>query len=176
MAVQYNAGRYVGEVIDQQLGKSKNKGTPQIAITFQIVGMVNEADPDGNLLSCDQHQRTVFMFITEKTSEFICENLAKLGFRGKSFSQIDLDDPQASSMVGNQAELYCKHEEYEGELKERWNLSRGAGRVEVVPLESKESRKLDAMFGKTLSRFTTEANGEDLRDESEAIPANDAPF
>lgn len=139
----YDTGAYVGEIINQGLGESKT-GTPYFFLKVKVLGT-----PDDNsyVPAAQQYERTVYFYLSEKAMEGTVENLKTLGFDGKSLSQLDLDHAQAISFVGNQIDLYCNHGEYNGEWREKWNLSRI---LEVQKIEPKKLRQLDALFGKSL--------------------------
>lgn len=139
----YDTGAYVGEIINQGLGESKT-GTPYFFLKVKVLGT-----PDDNsyVPAAQQYERTVYFYLSEKAMEGTVENLKSLGFDGKSLAQLDTDHPQAISFIGNQQDLYCNHEEYNGEWREKWNLSRI---LEVQKIEPKKLRQLDALFGKSL--------------------------
>lgn len=146
----YEPGRYWGKIVNQQLGKSSNDN-PQIAITFTVIGKINPADPEGELLPCGQnHDRTLFRSITPKTVEWACQDLKRLGFTGESFADLDLNSSASCDLRGNEAAFSCVHEEYDGTLREKWQVASDG--MTVKPLESAEVRKLDAMFGKYLKK------------------------
>tara|TARA_R110000803_G_scaffold205530_2_gene272256 strand:+ start:4669 stop:5379 length:711 start_codon:yes stop_codon:yes gene_type:complete len=145
----YAQGRYWGKVTEQALGNSKDKGTPEIAIRFTIQGRVNPADPDPQapLLACPINDRTVYLYITTKTADFVIRDLRNLGYRSDGFSALAPGSPNHESLVGKETEFICTHESYKGESRERWSVG-----FERKPLESKmdakEMKQLDAMFGK----------------------------
>ena len=142
----YNPGIYWGVVTSQSLGKSKNKGTPEIQIRFSIQGIVDPADPEGPLIeSGSPQERTVYIYVTDKTAEYARKDLESLGYEGVGFSPVDSDHPNHVSLVGVEHAFRCELDTYEGNQKEQWRVHRG-GR-EVRPLEDKEKRSLDAMWG-----------------------------
>ncbi len=152
----YEPGRYWGKVVNQQLGQTST-GKPQIVITFTVLGRVNSADPEGELLPCGaNYERSLFRVITDKTAEWAAQDLRRLGFTGDAFADVDLNATTVSDMRGNEAAFSCEHDEYEGNVRERWQVaSDGAGFV-VKPLEAKQARQLDAMFGKFLKSTSPE--------------------
>lgn len=154
----YSVGRYWGRALSQSFGKSKNKGTPQFSITFDIKGAVDPSNPEGELLRCEEGQRTVFWYLTEGTMPYVLEDLERLGFNKPSLRFLDANVNGYFDFAGIEQELYCKHEAYEGKRKEKWSLSNPrAGTIEAEPLESNEVRKLDALFGKGLKALAAKA-------------------
>jgi len=147
----YAAGRYWGKVVNQQLGESST-GKPQIVITFQVMGRVNAADPEGELLPCgENYERSVFRSITDKTIDWTMRDLATLGFTGTSFKQIDLGSPNACDLRGHELAFSCQHgTNQEGKPREEWSVSGEGNSVVVKPLEPKAVRDLDNLFGRQL--------------------------
>jgi hypothetical protein len=139
----YDVGAYVGEVINQGLGESKT-GTPFFYLKVKVLGT---PDNEGYVPAAQQYDRTVYFYLSEKSMENTVENLKALGFNGSSLAQLDPDHAKAVSFIGNQVDLYCQHEEYNGDWKEKWNLSRV---LAVQTIEPKKLRQLDALFGKSL--------------------------
>ncbi len=145
-------GRYWGRVTHQKLGKSSN-GNPQIMVSFVILGKVNAADPEGDLLPVtQQYERTVFRVITDKTIEWVMQDLDKLGWTGEDWATFDEGHPQCCSIVGAELAFSCKHEAHylTGEPREVWSVAQDNPGLAVVPLETSELRKLNALFGKAL--------------------------
>ena len=153
-APHFQIGRYWGKLTNQQFGKAKS-GNPQIVFSFLLVGMVDPKDPEGDLLACTQYERSIFRAITEKTVEYVLEDLAALGFTGNSYQQISLDHPHCCDLRDTEIALFCQHEEdnrpeHAGEIRERWSIARANSGPKVDTLDDKDARKLDAMFGKQL--------------------------
>ena len=158
-APYYKPGRYWGRITNQQLGESSTKN-PQVVITFQVLGMVNLEDPDGALLPCGEHyDRSVFRSVTDKTVEWVVQDMEKLGFSGDSFAKIDLNSPGCCDLRGTEAAFTCQHEPHyqTGVPHERWSVAGDGAGLEVKPLDSKALRQLDAMFGKYLKKGTKPA-------------------
>jgi hypothetical protein len=147
MPLYYNPGTYLGEITNHILGETKT-GKPQLILQFMVQAMVNEADP-ANPLSCgDQYERTMYRVITDKTIDFVMEDLQRLGFQGNSFSELDLNTDVHQDFRGQKHEFYCQHREYNGKTHEDWGFARGA--AVAKPLDTNSVRQLDAMFGKQL--------------------------
>lgn len=152
----YNPGRYWGRAASQSFGKSST-GTPQFSITFDIQGAVDPNDPQGALMNCVPSQRTVYWYLTAKTVEFVVEDLELLGFNKPSVKFLDPSVEGFFDFTGQEVELYCKHEPYNNQLKERWSLNKPRDGFVAPPLETNEVRKLDALFGKSLKALAGKA-------------------
>ena len=169
----YAAGRYWGKVVNQQLGESST-GKPQIVITFQVLGRVNAADPEGELLPCgENYERSVFRSITDKTIDWIMRDLEKLGFTGTSFKQLDLGSPNAYDLRGHELAFSCQHgTNQEGKPREEWSVSGEGNSVVVKPLEPKAVRDLDNLFGRQLKAMAAAAKKVDAPSDTPAdVPA-----
>jgi len=152
MATGYDEGRYWLKVLSQAFGKSKKRGTPEFSLRVLVKGRVNPEAPDGDLLSCAQNERTIYLYITENTAEYVLRDLERIGFDKSSFRFLD---PQANgfhNFADAEFEGFCDHEEYEGKVNEKWRFAKPRGQQDVTPLEDGEVRKLDALFGKQLQK------------------------
>ena len=195
----YEPGRYWGRVTRQKLGKTRN-GNPQLVLTFLVVGKVNPAEPDGDLLGVpEQYERSLYRVITDNTLDYVIQDLDTLGFVGDSYSQFDEEDLNCCSLFDKEYAFYCSHKPREvkdeatgtyvptGELREEWSLARETTGVNVEPLDKKEARQLDAMFGKALKQLggkkptaekppPQESAPRVHRDPAEAPPDDEIPF
>ena len=147
MSVYYEVGRYEGIVTDQGLTETKT-GKPCFFLQFDVTA---DLLPDGTkkaLPPAHSFQRSIYQVITDKTIDFLMTDLERLGFTGNKLTQLVLDSNGCQSFVDNIVQLYCKHETYEGNERERWSFAREAS--EVVPLDSKKAKELDALFGKKM--------------------------
>lgn len=151
MAPFYQPGNFIGRVTHQALTETST-GKPSFNLTCQIV---EEVDQFGTSCPVDKsYERTVYSVITEKTMPRFLEFLKLLGFNKMSLKFLDPNTSGFCDFTGQDVPLWCKHEEYEGELKEKWNVSLPRGEREPAkPLEANQVRKLDALFGKALKEF-----------------------
>lgn len=97
----------------------------------------------------DAVERTIYWYLTDATIDFVIEKLGRLGFVPESFTELDPLHPNYHAYAGQQVELYCRHEVYDGKAREKWDFSNPefAG---PKSLEPTEIRKLDALFGRKL--------------------------
>lgn len=147
-APYYEPGAYVGEVVEQGIAKAKSTGTPQFVLRVRVIGKVDPKDASG-YQPVTENERSIYRAITDKTVEYLMEDLKALGFTGASFAELQPGHLHHQSFVGNQIDLYCKHEpDLNGQMRERWNIDRGAPKIES--LDAKGMRELDSMFGKHL--------------------------
>lgn len=144
----YAEGTYVGEVISTAMTVAKT-GTPQFAVRFKVLGHPDPKNPENYLTDVQQFERTMYRPITEKTIDYVSEDLQTMGFTGSSFSDLEKTD----EFNGKLFDFYCKHEVgQDQQRREKWSLSRGPAEFNPDPLPPAEIRKLDAMFGKNLRK------------------------
>lgn len=77
MAHTFEPGRYLARVTRWGLVKAKTD-TPQFALTFLPLGRISPQNPDGDLLPCAGVERTIFRSITEKTAQWLLQDLKTL--------------------------------------------------------------------------------------------------
>lgn len=146
------AGIYKGRVTDWAITQAQT-GNKQLAFKFQITGKVDEAFPDGELIPCSPDERTIYRAITDKTFDWVIQDLEHLGYDKNGFVYIDRNHPEAHDFTGAEVTVRCKHDNYEGKTKEKWEFAwGGGGGGELKAIESGEIKKLDAMFGKKWAR------------------------
>lgn len=176
--MSYDNGRYFGRITNQALGKAST-GNPQIALRFLVVGKMTT--PTAYEPVDTQEERSLFMTITDKTADRIGNDLATLGFAGTSFRQIDPSTSGHHDFTDTESQFYCKHEEYNGKDQERWSVARqGGGMPDMKPLEAKELRDLDNLFGKHLKKGTpkqaTQQASASAPSEPPPMTDEDVPF
>lgn len=144
----YPQGVYVGRVVRQELGASTQKGTPQFVVTFQIVDALDQFGASCGLQT--SYERSVYLYLTEKAMDIALGALKVLGFNKTSLKYLDPDEAGFVDFTDKEVELYCKHEEWEGEPRERWSINTPREPRESKPVDKSDLRKLDALFGKAL--------------------------
>lgn len=175
----FQPGTYLGRVVSQELGKSSKAKTPQVVIRFEILDELDAmGEPCG--LQYRGETRSVYLYLKEgKSIEISLKALKLLGFSGTSFGHLDPENGDFQDLSGTEAKLYCKHEEYEGEMQERWGISTPR---DSQPLEASDLKKVDALFGRALkAQAAPEPQPEDplnkALQEAASINANDeSPF
>lgn len=175
----YPQGVYIGRVVRQELGTSSKKGTPQFSVTFEIVDAL---DPGGNPIGVTQtYERSVFLYLTEKAMEIALDALKTLGFNKASLKFLDPNNVGFCDFTGKEVELYCKHEEYEGDERERWSINSPREAKVSKPVDSADLRKLDALFGKALKSQAApepqpDSDFNKALQEAGNVDAEDSPF
>lgn len=150
MSTYYNVGMYNAEITGQGLTESSVKKTPQFflsVVPFQQILSTGEVE---DIPMGERFERTIFRPITEKTIEYLVEDLRRIGFAGKSFDQLVLGSPNCCDMRGRSINVRCEHEKYEGKTRERWSLAWGGTGYQAEPMADETVRKLNALYGKQL--------------------------
>lgn len=149
MGTYYEQSEYWCEIVDHGLSEAKT-GTHQLFVKFKVLGRVNASDPEKYDADEQQYERIMYQAITAKSVEIALDKLEALGFTGTAWSEFDRANPDSQDLVGNSIKMYCKHETYNGEQKERWDISRGGGNR----MDAEATSKLDSLFGKELRART----------------------
>lgn len=147
MSIVYQPGRYKGVVAAQAMSETKT-GNTQFVLTIDLLGFCDPSQPD-SLTRVPPGQRSVFRVITDKTIDYVLEDLKYLGYDKPTFGPLDPSHPQHHSFKGQEVDLICAHEEYNEQMQEKWSLSRGGG-LNLKPLDNAALRKLDALYGAKL--------------------------
>lgn len=142
---KFDEGRYRGKIVKWELSESKTKKTPQIAFTFSIVGYYTANRELVAMPGFDE--RTVFKFFTDKTIDYVLEDLRKLGWDGADPAELSPSHPNAFDFANRECDLTCEYEDYEGKQRERWNMALGGDGLELAPLDKKGIAALTAKFG-----------------------------
>jgi hypothetical protein len=143
MSAFYEQGLYSGECVGQFTGTSSG-GTPYFALKFKIIArIVSEQE-----VRVEQSERTVYMYLSDKAAPYTVEAIRHLGYDRDSLRFIDPNVDSFFNFAGIVTDLWCKVEDYQGDTKEKWSIS--TPRAPVEPLDDKEMRRLDALFGKAL--------------------------
>jgi len=170
----FDEGRYRGRVASQALGES-SKGNPQFVLSFDLLGRYDTAAAEG-LAECEAYERTMWLTITDKTVEFIADDLSALGFTGGSFGRLDPNHTNHQSFVGQEVDVFCEYDVWQDVRRERWRLSSGGGFV-VKPLDADKVRTLDALFGSALKPAPAAAADELTKEAAATVVTGDEiPF
>lgn len=143
MSTFYQKGLHVGECTGQWLDSPQGK-SPYFALKFNILARV-EGEKE---ISVDHGERTVYLYLTDKALEMTTDVLVHLGYDKDTLRFLDPNRDGFFNFAGKRADLWCKHEEYQGEMREKWSVSMPFD--DPTPLDDKELRRLDALFGKSL--------------------------
>jgi hypothetical protein len=130
----YQPGTYwMGEL---RLGTAESdKGTPYFFIEGRITHMAN-GDKTEEVPNPDQ--RTIFMYLSDKAYPYTVDKLDALGFNG------DFGKPALAPEHMAGIWVTCKHETYDGKLKERFELPGGG--IEHKAVTADAIRKINAMY------------------------------
>lgn len=158
----FKQGAYWCEVTDYGMAEAKS-GAEQTRVNFLVKGPVNASDPSLFDQLDIEFERKFYQVVSSKTVKagMVQKVFDAIGFAG-TFTQFAEDEACKGTFI----QMYCKHEEYpkgSGIIVERWQLSRGEGR-----LSSEKTSRLDTMFGSQMAKTTPTA-------EKEAAPAVESP-
>jgi hypothetical protein len=121
------------------------------------------------------YQRTVYRVITDKTIDFVVDDLKALGYPHGSFRYLDPQVDGFFDLSGSELEFMCEIENYQGEDKERWSIARQATELQVDPLESSKLRQLDALFGKQMKVLDKNGSSKPAEEPAGATASSEQP-
>lgn len=147
MTIAYEPGLYQVRHVSQRLGKSRNKGTPQITLTFRPYAILNPQTGEYESM-LGPYDRTAYLYMTDKTSIGTLDKIESIGIVGlHEWRQVDENEPDC--IRANQTYVVeCRREEYEGRIQDKWEIP-GSG-IEVIPMDETEKKNLERKFGKLL--------------------------
>lgn len=163
MAVEFDDGRYLAKVIDQQLTTAKTSGNAQVVLVVEPRGQWDAQSQEYLELTTElqNKKRTIYLTITETTAERRMAELETLasekGLAFESWGQVDLTAPNAVDLREAECECTMRAENYNGRSNERWDLLIEKGRREIPKVESSTVRRLDAAFGWSKRKKSTPA-------------------
>jgi hypothetical protein len=152
MKSTFDPGTYRCRVTRWMLMKAKT-GTPQFALSFTPLGKFNAQNAnDDRLEACPDFERTIFRPITEKTAQWLLQDLKTLfEYPHDQFLQLDPESPDAFDLTDREFTAILQYEEYDGKTRERWNFATGQPML-GDPMTPSEVRKLDVLFGSAKPR------------------------
>jgi hypothetical protein len=167
MSIYYQQGLYRCIGIGQGFNESST-GTPQFLLNFKVMAI----SVNGEYESLEQqYDRTSYMALTANTQSFVVEGLRRLGFDGASLTLLNPTTANFHDFAGQEFEMWCKHDSYNGKPNEKWSPGRGASEFKIEkPLEAKKLRDLDNLFGKALK-----ATGAPASNKLRPVAVHDVP-
>lgn len=118
MAINYDPGNYLCEMVDFAFTESSNK-KPMIQLRVRPLELVRFAGTEGEMRSqVSPNEKVGYMNLvidpdSEQSRGITMRKLRTAGWAGTSFSTFALDSPFLCS---------CDHEEYKGKPKEKWDI------------------------------------------------------
>lgn len=141
------AGRYFGRLQSWTTTQSGQKKTPTVALEFEID---NEA-VDGQWRPITPTKRTVYVYLSDAAWDISIDKLNALGFNGDFGLGMNFGDGAKADGV----ELQCKIDEYEGNPREKWELTNWGGGFDHEPAPEGVIRQLNAKWKNAASAKPT---------------------
>ena len=181
MSPHYQEGTYLCNVLEQRMSVAKT-GTPQFMIKFKPVFMRNFEVPKGDEnewlpLQSICYDRKMFMYITDKTIDFVVKKLKTLNLLPPDgdWGKLDQDREQFVSIIGDKKEFFCQYQEKDGMIKEKWDVSNNSEGSQIQSIEDKDMMNLNAMFGDALRNAAADAPSTDKQPAQAEPKTNNAP-
>lgn len=113
--------------------ESGAKKTPAMAIGFNVTHLWDGKEWQA---VAAPFERTTFLYLSDGAWPYTADKLADLQFNG------DFQNPQ----IGDDPfTVECRHEQYEGKTREKWELT-GGGKFEAEPAPSEVARRFSAKW------------------------------
>ncbi len=129
-------GTYHGLLVKAETTEA-GTGNPQIVVTFKVEHVWR--DDAWCLVAVGE--RRLFMALTDKARPYTADKLKALGFDGRFSS------PRFSKEAINEGvQLLCKHETYNQQTREKWELADWGGGGSGEPLAADPLRALDTWY------------------------------
>jgi hypothetical protein len=159
---KYEIGKYEVQITSQGFQKAST-GTLQFVLQFDVMGKVDPRDPQ-TLLSVAPGSRKYFKAITEKTVDWLIEDLKVLGVEGiTSWAQLDptIAPDNFIDLAGKVCDMMCgSRNGNDGKSYEDWSIAREGGAAKPIEnADSKDVKALDRLFGKSLKAAAPAARG-----------------
>lgn len=133
----FQPGIYLGSNSRGEMDEQGEKKTPCMVVTFMVAHVAGD---NGEWVAIPTPEpRDVYLYLSDKAWPYSCKKLTSLGFNG-NFTQPEFTAPTDDGWI----QLVCKHEEYRGTMRERWDLA-GNGPERTAPAAD-ELRRLAAKF------------------------------
>ena len=114
-------GDYYAKLVGGTCSDTKS-GSSQVVVEFEVTAV----EMSGEWKDCEPFKRSMYLSLSDKAWKYTEKKLLALGFNGDFGAGMDFEKKEF--------EVCCKHEEYQGETQERWDLdSWGGGAKERSP-------------------------------------------
>jgi hypothetical protein len=159
---KYEIGKYEVEITGQGFQKAST-GTLQFVLQFKVQGKVDPRDPQ-TLLSVAPGERKWYKAITEKTVDWLIDDLKVLGVEGiTSWAQLDptIAPDDFIDLSGKLVDMMCGSKNgTDGKSYEDWSIAREGGPSKPIEnAAAKDVKALDRLFGKSLKAAAPAARG-----------------
>lgn len=156
----YQRGDYKFRVSEQGFSETES-GTAY----FFLRGVPILHIVEGVEYACErQFEREITLYLSDAAVDYAVEKLRHLGWQGDKFSELDPMSPNAVTWIGQEIDVYCKHEpgrKDKNALFESWQLPwsdkkpDGSAKPPKPKSDARVASKLDAMFGRKLKESST---------------------
>lgn len=100
-------GQYIGQLVEWNVSPAKSTSTTQMVLCFKLA---------------DESKAIAYLPITDKT---MTTEDGRPGFAARALAKLEFNGDFAAPEFGktNDIELYCKHNEYNNKVSEKWTIS-----------------------------------------------------
>lgn len=111
-------GAYTARVIKQGLFESPKSGTLEFKLFVEVFRSMEHGD------ITRPFKKNVVEYITDGTLKYFLPKLRNLGFDGANLQDLvpGEDGKAEQDLTGMEIAVLCNHEEYQGQMREKWGL------------------------------------------------------
>lgn len=119
----YQEGNYLCRITGQAITTTKTG-------SFQLEMEILPFKAEDEVIEGQKFKRRIFLPLTQTTlgtpesPGWVAETLEQLGFIGRDYDQLDLEQPGFQTFLGKEIACYCKHEEWNDQPREKWAISK----------------------------------------------------
>jgi len=148
-------GRYTARIVGAVLAQDDGK-SPAVVVQTEVI-----ADKSGPITPV---QRRIYLYLSEAAKPYTLEKLEALDFNG------DFESPSfGTAAVEDGTTVICKHDEYNGETKEKWDFAPKGG------LPSKADNSVIKMMNAEWKNWKKQSGGTTTPAKKPAAPAPAKP-
>ncbi len=159
----YNEGTYKAKATSWGFTETSN-GYEQFWMSFDILGLAD--DLKGQTKPCDPGTgRWTITLTTLENAKWLMKNVKLLGYdREEDVLGLDPDVDGSFNFEGKEFLVKCKHEEYQGQTREKWSVVNPKPKLASAKLKALNDRffsKKDAKKSQTIDFTSTTSAVED---------------
>src|SRR5262245_32371308 len=118
----FSEGVYKAKALSWGWAETSNNN-PQFWMKFEVIGVADPNNLEAAVKPCDSGTRTwTITPSTAKSEDWLISTVQHLGFDGDDVLGLDPDREGAFNFEGVEFFVACKHEEYQGQMREKWSV------------------------------------------------------
>lgn len=151
-------GAYTARVIKQGLFESPKNATLEFKLFVEVFRSADYGDVP------KPFKKNVTEYITDGTLKYFLPKLRNLGFDGNNLEDLvpGADGKAEQDLTGMEIAVFCNHEEYQGQMREKWGLGGNPAKPASPDKIAMWSSRIAAMAAPPTASATDAVFGEPL--------------